>query len=153
MINWLLNRFADRVMRRDPDKLIGGREHPYLVRWHVIPRNRWLNVYLHLFLRSDDDRALHDHPWRSLSYMIRGRAWEVSRGADGTDHERKVETGQWVYRPAAYTHRMVIGRPAVTLFLTGPKEREWGFHCPKGWRHWREYSAPDDTGMIGRGCD
>lgn len=29
--------------------------------------------------------------------------------------------------------------PAWTLFITGPKVREWGFHCPKGWKHWRDF--------------
>ena len=37
----------------------------YLSRWHIIPRNRYFNIYLHKFVGSDDDRALHDHPWRS----------------------------------------------------------------------------------------
>ena len=52
-----------RITRRPADFVIGGAERPYLRRWWVIPRNRLFNVYLHQFLRSDDDRALHDHPW------------------------------------------------------------------------------------------
>ena len=48
---------------RKPDFIIGGHDAPYLLRWWLIPRNRFFNVYVHQFLRSDDDRALHDHPW------------------------------------------------------------------------------------------
>jgi hypothetical protein len=72
----MLKRFADwliaRAQRRSPDFVIGGDERPYLLRWWVIPRNKVFNVYLHLFLRSDDDRALHDHPWANASMLLRG---------------------------------------------------------------------------------
>ena len=33
----LLTRLARRVTRRAPDFVIGGRDHPYLLRWFVIP--------------------------------------------------------------------------------------------------------------------
>ncbi len=42
---------------RKPDFIIGGPENPYLLRWYLIPQNRFFNVYLHKILRSDDDRA------------------------------------------------------------------------------------------------
>jgi hypothetical protein len=50
-------------VKRRPDFIIGGADNPYLLRWWIIPRNRWCNVYLHKILRDDDPRALHDHPW------------------------------------------------------------------------------------------
>src|SRR3954466_1246173 len=61
-----------RVTRREPDFIIGGEDDPYIRRWWVIPRNRFFNIYLHQFLRSDDDRALHDHPWVNCSILLRG---------------------------------------------------------------------------------
>src|SRR3546814_8204117 len=45
------------ISLRKPDITIGGEDNPYLRRWYIIPRNRWFNVYLHEFLRDDDDRA------------------------------------------------------------------------------------------------
>ena len=48
--------------RRPPDFVIGGADRPYMRRWYLVPKNTQLNVYLHHFRRSDDDRALHDHP-------------------------------------------------------------------------------------------
>lgn len=57
---------------RDPDVLIGGDVDPYMRRWWVIPRNPYFNIYLHHFLRSDDDRALHDHPWDNMSVLLKG---------------------------------------------------------------------------------
>lgn len=55
-----------------PHFIIGGTDRPYLLRWFLIPRNRWFNIYLHKFCRDDDDRALHDHPWWFVSIMLQG---------------------------------------------------------------------------------
>jgi hypothetical protein len=63
---WLIRR----ALRRPPDVVIGGKDHPYMLRWWVWPRNRVCNLYLHRFLRSDDDRALHDHPWINVSIPL-----------------------------------------------------------------------------------
>jgi hypothetical protein len=59
-----------------------------------------------------------------------------------------------VYRGPDFSHRLELinGHPAETLFITGPKVRDWGFHCPNGWVHWRDFVANDGIGAIGRGC-
>ncbi|MCB1424106.1 MAG: hypothetical protein KDJ69_16920 [Nitratireductor sp.] len=159
----LPHRFTDRLYRwsiklrcrRLPDVQIGGAEHPYLNRWYVIPRNRFFNIYLHEFVRDDDDRALHDHPWWSFSIMLSGLIIEQLKGGD----KRLVDPGDIIVRPARFAHRIeVVGKPCVTLFITGPRIREWGFHCPEdspagGWRHWKDFTAPGDSSRIGRGCE
>jgi len=53
-----------------PDFHIGPVDDQQLQRWWIVPRNPIANVYLHRFLRSDDDRAVHDHPWDNRSWMI-----------------------------------------------------------------------------------
>lgn len=148
---------AKRLVRpfwREPDFYIGGKENPYLLRWWVIPRNRFFNVYLHKFLRDDDDRALHDHPWNSLSIILKGSYIEHT----ATEIEIR-QAGCFVFRRATHTHRIELfndrGKPlpAWTLFITGPRIREWGFHCPQGWRHWREFTSEVDSGNVGKGCE
>jgi hypothetical protein len=109
----------------------------------VTPRSPFGNVYLHKILRSDDDRALHDHPWENRSLVIAGGYWEhvspitkfwrgpgssISRGADAA---HRLELPTYRLRPV----------PCVSLFFTGPKTREWGFHCEGGWRHWEEFDV------------
>ena len=139
---------------RPPDVVIGSPERPYMLRWHVVPRNRFLNVYLHEIRRSDDDRALHDHPWFNVSLILIGAYVEHTVAAGGVQRTVWRIAGDITMRRAASAHRLsILGGACTTLFVTGPKSREWGFHCPHaGWRGWREYTGEGGT-LIGRGCD
>jgi len=179
----LRRRLAARAARimgtRRPDVVIGPGADPYLLRWHLIPRNRLCNVYLHRFCRSDDDRALHDHPWASVSVILVNGYYE----AVPADLRRPAGTKRLVDRPegsvsarrARSAHRILLRAPAATrvgrlaqeltlsprgrvpeattLFLTGPKVRDWGFWCPKGWIPWQRFVDPGNSGQIGPGCE
>jgi hypothetical protein len=158
-LRWLARRLAIRCRRitmvRKPDVNIGGQQDPYMRRWFLVPRNPILNVYLHQFLRDDDDRAPHDHPWVSASLSLTEPMVEIYRKG-GIDHSREVLPGDLVLRGARFIHRMVVPKPgALTIFITGPRIRAWGFACdpPVGWRHWKIFTSPLDKGAIGRGCD
>lgn len=155
----LLARFlkwsiADRITR-DPDHRIGEPDDWYMLRWYIVPRNRWFNIYLHRILRSDDDRALHDHPWWSLSIMLAGGMKEITALAPDIFETRVIPVGTIIVRDTAMAHRLEVLDDviATTLFITGPRIREWGFYCPQGWRHWKEFTAKDDSGQVGRGCE
>jgi hypothetical protein len=134
----------------EPHFIIGSPDNPYMHRWYLIPRNPWCGVYLHKFLRDDDDGALHDHPWPSLSLVVKGAYIEQTN-----EGRRLYRAGSLIRRSATYTHRveLVDGKPCWTLFITGPRCREWGFHCPQGWIHWKAFTAAGQPGQIGKGCD
>lgn len=151
----MIERFIRRITARRPDKVIGGHDDPYMLRWYVLPRNRLFNVYLHHFLRSDDDRALHDHPWANFSLILRGEYTEHTIAAGGVHHRRLMRQSAWRFRPSGkLSHRIELhAGPCWTLFITGPFYREWGFHCPGGWVHWERFTSHDDRGQIGKGCD
>ncbi|MGV0595662.1 hypothetical protein [Mycolicibacterium porcinum] len=148
-------------------KLITGQPHqvipnrfggPYLRRWYLIPRNPFINVYLHHFLSSDDDRALHDHPWWFVSLILRGGYIEIGESADGkmtalcrtavTDIRSPFWRRCIAFRPATHRHRVVLATtqqrddvPCWTLIVTGRRSRTWGFWC----QLWNEH------GFSGRG--
>lgn len=146
---------AHAMTRRAPDVVIGGTGDPYLARWWVIPRNPVLNVYLHLFLRSDDDRALHDHPWANASIVLSGEYTEHQILAGGVCPRLVRRAGDIVVRPSGrIAHRIELhDGPCWTLFLTGPRYRTWGFHCPDGWVRWQDFTAGKQGELIGRGCE
>lgn len=138
--------------RRPADFIIGEPENPYLLRWYIIPMNRFFNIYLHNFQRSDDDRALHDHPWWNISLLLKGEYREIMPG----NESRIMRVSDIAVRAATAAHRieLINGQPTWSLFFTGPRIRQWGFHCPHGWRHWKEFVSTRDGGnAVGRGCE
>lgn len=148
--NWLVYRVA---WQRPPDFVIGGQDNLYLRRWHLIPRNPLCNLYLHQFLRSDDDRALHDHPYPSVSLILAGGYWEISAHKElGIKHEYFVAGDCKIRWTGKYAHRIEVDKPCWTLFITGPRYRNWGFYCPQGWVPWQEFTKPGKPGETGRGC-
>ena len=142
---------------RQPDFIIGGSAAPYLKRHWLLPRNRFFNVYVHEFLRSDDDRALHDHPWLfNASWLIDGQYLEHTGQGSAF-----LWRGDWRFRWGPAPHRVELlehrhgsePMPCWTVFITGPVVRSWGFHCPRGWVPWQEFTDTRDRGAIGKGCD
>ncbi|QDP44170.1 hypothetical protein SEA_JUJU_54 [Gordonia phage JuJu] len=127
-----------RLLSGHPHQVIGGPDNPYLRRWYLIPRNPLINVYLHQFLRSDDDRALHDHPWWFVSLILRGGYYEHTKTG-----VRWRGAPSLAYRAATHRHRVELpggpegsGRendeqPAWTVIVTGRRTRSWGFWCKR----------------------
>lgn len=147
----LADRIIEKYLRRTPDLQIGGSANPYMNRWYIIPRNPVFNIYLHQFMRDDEDRALHDHPWFSLSIMLRGKFSEIMH-----DFVRGVRAGDFVFRSPWHAHRLVVQPDqrgnTWTIFITGPRMRQWGFHCPGKWVHWREFTEGPNGEIVGKGC-
>jgi hypothetical protein len=155
MMEWLKTLFSGK-----PHFIIGGPDNPYMYRWYLIPRNRRFNIYLHKFLRDDDDRALHDHPWWFISLMLKGGYWEIVPHRDGGSSNMVLKRSfpSVAFRNAKHRHRVAlftpkgVSEPCWTIVLTGRKSRTWGFWCPKGFVPWHEFVAGDDVGNVGRGC-
>jgi hypothetical protein len=134
----------------------------------LIPRNVWFNVYLHKFLRDDDDRALHDHPWWFVSLILKGKYDEITLDEPPFRKEgvRRYPLSI-AFRKATHRHRVVLDKkisyaddvrreiamPCWTIVVTGRKSRKWGFWCPKGFVPWDQFVAQDDHGNVGRGCE
>lgn len=113
---------------------------PYLVRWRLV-QTPWFAVYLHHILRSDDDRALHDHPWAFLSLILWGGYFEFTPAGC-----RWRGAGSLVFHKAEDLHRLELDRPAWTLVFCGRRRREWGFRFADGWRSWQSV-APEAAGV------
>ena len=116
-----------------------GDDEPYLERYYIFLKNRTsfpFNIFIHKFLKSDPD-DLHDHPWPWFTFIIRGGYWEhTPEGA----FWRKPFSCRW--NKATSLHRIELD-PNVqncwTLFIPGPKQREWGFKTKEGWVHNESY--------------
>jgi hypothetical protein len=125
-----------------------------MLRWWWIPRNKFFNIYIHRFLHDDEDCALHDHPWWSCSFILDGDYFEHFQ-----NETLYRGTGSLTFRLPKTAHRISLPRHAgdqpihaISLFLTGPTMRVWGFHCPKGWVPWDKFVDARDHGAVGGGC-
>lgn len=206
---FLLDQLLARVaITREPDFIVGADSPggPYLRRWYLTPwrrlqtrlreraqasptrRNRtaasvigWMpNLYLHQFLRDDDDRALHDHPSWAASFILEGCYIEHTIAAGGIHSLNVFRAGSLRFLPTRHAHRIELDHalflkgnaydengdylgtdyrrgpklPCWTLFLFGPTVRNWGFHCPdSGWIPWQQFTAVNKPGEVGPGCD
>lgn len=117
---------------------------PLIVRWTFVKIFGY-TVRLHLLLRTDDDRALHDHPWWFVSILLSGGYWEHT--PQGRFWRRP---GSVLFRGAAFSHRIELERPAVSLVICGPRKRDWGFWCPAGWVEWRRFITGNGCGEAGK---
>lgn len=140
-------RYLERVMRsREPDVVIGTYDHPYVFRWYLIPRNPILSIYLHHFVRGDEDDALHDHMSFTLSYIVENGYAEEFRNCVrlrkvGRVYLRDPWSGHKIHLVPYGTEKSPANPlfcTATTIFVTGPRFRNWGFHCPKGWVPWQK---------------
>jgi len=163
------------VFHRPPDFVIGDVAAPYMRRWYVWPvgrKSRWGGIYLHQICRSEDERAMHDHVGWNLSIVLRGGYFEhvpggrIWRGPGSVvlrspTAPHRIEVRQSTFQvtyedPATGYPRKGIHpeRPSWSLWIRGPTVREWGFHCPRGWVPWQQFTAPGTDGrLIGRGCE
>lgn len=136
-----------------PDLTIG--DPPQTLRWHLL-RFCGVQVALHRWLRSDSDRALHDHSAGNVSILLTGcyREWFSHQWQEPRWKMRLP----WIpyYRRAAVPHRveLIYERPVWTLWIRFRPWREWGFWCsPKRWVRWTDYVDARNSGRVGRGCD
>lgn len=123
-------------------------DEPYLERYYVFLRDRErfpFNVFLHKFLKSDPD-DVHDHPWPYATLILKGGYWEWtpqfnSEGLKIGEVACWCGAGSFRFRPATSYHRIELdpGVDCWTLFMPGPKQRDWGFLVKNAWVQWEQY--------------
>ncbi|MBY0274704.1 hypothetical protein K2Z84_05150 [Candidatus Binatia bacterium] len=151
--DWLIDAIVRRAKRRPYAHLTGYMERYWLF------RTRWLACRLHVILRSDDDRALHDHPWDYATVILRGgyteitpnpfRLWDEPWRPIAQRRER-IEPGRVLFRRVESLHRLEVpdGSTCLTMFFTRPKRRTWGFQTPQGWVSHHDYERMIAGGVI-----
>ena len=121
---------------------------PYLERYYLFLKDREnfpFNVFLHKFLKGDPD-DLHDHPWPYATLILKGGYYEWTPEFN-SEGQKIGETRHWrgpghfrICKPTSY-HRIELkdGVTAWTLFMPGPKQRDWGFDVNGTWVQHEQY--------------
>jgi len=132
--------FFKLLEKTDRKRIIMDRAYnePYLERYYIFLKDRkWFpfNVFLHKFLKGDLD-DLHDHPWPYATFILKGGYWE-------TTPEGRFWRGRGHFRICKATsyHRVELepGVDCWTLFMPGPKQRDWGFDVDGEWIQHERY--------------
>ena len=143
----MLLKLLDRLGRK---RIVMDRvqNEPYLERYYLFLRERErfpFNVFLHKFLKSDPD-DVHDHPWPYATLILKGGYWEWIPHFDTVGRktgEYQVWRGPGHFRisKANSYHRIELDPDitAWTLFMPGPKQRDWGFLVKNKWIQWEQY--------------
>lgn len=107
---------------------------PYLDRyfvagWNPTTRRPGPSMFLHHFLGSDPDGAVHSHPWEfGLSVILVGRYREERCLDDGAKVVRDFGPGDVNVIHANDRHRIELLTGDVwSLFLTGAVVQSWNF--------------------------
>jgi hypothetical protein len=119
----------------------------YLVRYFIFKRDskttKRPHLFIHHILKSDPDREHHDHPWDFFSLILKTGYWEetpdTSTFVSGGKTRKWYRPGSFLRRPAEWTHRLFLEKPAWTLVYTRKKRRDWGFHGANGWIFWERF--------------
>lgn len=123
-------------------------DEPYLERYYLFLKERSsfpFNIFLHKFLKSDPD-DVHDHPWPYATLILKGGYWEwipeFNAAGEKIGEVRKWRgPGHFRISSATSYHRVELGNDVEcwTLFMPGPKQREWGFLVRDQWVQWEQY--------------
>ncbi len=157
-----LEKFADRyaLERFDIGRPSAG---TYLTRWTLYGKRTegtGRAVFLHHFHRSEDDDALHDHPWGFTSVILSGGYYEWTADRRGKVGRRWYGPGRVLTRRATHRHRVELpsGRDCWTLVFRGAKEKSWSFFCLSGAGlltgkavPWRSFIDSIESGALGCG--
>jgi hypothetical protein len=163
-------RLITRKMR--PRTIRNGKHDVYLERYYLLgaPRHpdgedafdaqgnprpgtvsgHW-QLVLHRFAASDDNEALHNHPWEWAKSLIL---------AGGYLESRRFQDSSYVYRQRCLPGHIVslthdtfhavelLETDCWTLFLMGPRVASWLFWLPRNGQYvpWREYLAQKMAG-------
>lgn len=129
--------------------VIGPESDPYLVRYILI-KTPWGGLYLHHMIRSDYERALHDHPWDFTSVVLKGGYYELTGSNDPQQGKIICNLpGDVLHRTAAWKHRVILAKgkdgklvKCWTLVFVHKKSRDWGFWITDTqWCWWRRHNA------------
>ncbi len=139
LTNWLAKRGRRRMISRERD----GCDQDYLERFYILS-TKWIGVYVHRFWASDDD-GLHDHPWNSISILLKGGYYEEEPERQGVPcgstitRFRKPLHPPFKVRSKYDSHRITVpegteGKTWSLFIRFGLKRRKWGFYRNGQWQ-------------------
>ena len=168
-----MNWFCKWLSKHDRHRTIFDRDglKPYIERFYVLFKpavghngtGKPFNVFLHN-IKESDEPVYHDHPWWSLSIILKGgyiehiplwiRSTPVVPEGFITDVPVKRKAGSIIFRKLGHGRSIsrnfhwleLTHKDTWTIFIHGPRVQTWGFlKLGKDgfgfpiWQYWRDY--------------
>lgn len=119
---------------------LGRPECPYLYRWTLVILG--FSIRLHHWIKSDDRRFFHDHPWDFVSVPLWGTYTNVT--PSGKFQARALRP--WKFRAEERHYLEIPKEGAWTLLLCSRPRKKWGFWV--GGHLWRPLRYFSKYGII-----
>lgn len=137
-------------------RIIHVQGKPYLLRCYLKHGGVFPGIYLHYFYVGDEERHLHNHPWKnSRSFILTcGYAEERLEWHSGEpvvqEYIRKPFTWNKISSRDFHRVKLINGNP-WTIFISGKKMQDWGFFDPytkKFVNHLNHFENTKETGKV-----
>lgn len=123
-LQWVAKKRPARIIWNDPG-------NPLFIRYFLFRLPGGGQVYLHHYLRRDEDRGVHDHPWgQACSLILAGGYVEKRLDVAERRYFFKTRKPGRVFRMTGDDLHQIVTLPAKSswsLFWHGPYTKAWGF--------------------------
>lgn len=133
-----------------------GQASLYMNRFYIF-KSPFCEIMLHQFFMSDRG-DLHDHPWDSCGIILAGGYFEhvgiKSKHTGKVTHSVKMWRGPGYFgsRKADDFHKVELPNECIgktwTLFITGKRNKQWGFLTSKGYLNFMDMFKLDGTANL-----
>ena len=142
----MLRNLINRLFLRKEIRSKTGTLH--FKRWGV--ETPWFGLLVHFIARGDEDKHMHDHPFRFSSYIISGGYYEHVDGA-----VIPYEPGDFIRHEPGEPHRVELYKdkhgnqiPCWSFVIIGKRLPTWGYHTEKGWVENQAYRKMKHEGKL-----
>jgi hypothetical protein len=113
------------------------------LRRYIVFETPVVGVYVHKINRPDADRAMHDHPWKFCTFILKGGYVERTPAVnppyeryDNKKHKRhtwRAGSLHSINLKQFHTIERLLKVPTWSLMVVGPRKQNWGFLTENGW--------------------
>jgi hypothetical protein len=111
---------AQELIKQEADRIFESSSIDYAYRWRL--DFYWFSFRFHYWLKSDDMRAYHNHPYNFITFVLFGRYKDVAPYIVDT-----LSMGSIRLRFRGHRHYVQVLKPTLTFLITFGKPSRYSF--------------------------
>lgn len=137
--------YLHHILKSDPDR--EHHDHPWDFYSLILAGGYWEETPVSVEEMHRKHRWYHVTPTGEYVFP-NGKTVLIKYDESTYAMRRWYGPGSFLRRPAEWTHRLYLEKPAWTLVYTKKKRRDWGFHSRFGWIFWKNFLSYKCEGTI-----